>query len=118
LLNNGGIGMDSYGGALNRVAADATAFVHRNALFSIQYTASWNSGDSSSVVSANTSWLNQTWQAMRSYVNGEAYQNYIDPDLTNWQQAYYGANLSRLQQIKAKYDPDNMFRFAQSVPLA
>jgi FAD/FMN-containing dehydrogenase len=117
LLNNGGIGMDSYGGALNRVAADATAFVHRNSLFSIQYTASWNPGDSSSVVSANTSWLNQTWQAMRSYVNGEAYQNYIDPDLTNWQQAYYGANLIRLQQIKAKYDPDNVFHFAQGIPL-
>jgi FAD/FMN-containing dehydrogenase len=117
-LSNGGIGMDAYGGALNRVAADATAFVHRDALFSIQYTASWNASDPSSVVTANASWLQQTWQAMRPYASGSAYQNYIDPDLANWQQAYYGANLSRLQQIKTAYDPANLFHFAQSIPLA
>lgn len=114
-LNGGGIGMDAFGGAINRVAADATAFVHRNELFSIQYTASWNANDSASVVSANRQWLNGTWQAMRPYVSGEAYQNYIDPDLPNWQQAYYGANLPRLQQVKATYDPDNVFHFAQSI---
>lgn len=118
ILSNGGIGMDAFGGAINRVAADATAFVHRNALFSIQYTASWNANDPGSVVSANTTWLSNTWQDMRPYVSGEAYQNYIDPDLTNWQQAYYGANLPRLQQIKATYDPGNLFHFAQSIPPA
>ncbi len=116
VLSGGGIGMDAYGGAINRVAADATAFVHRNSLFSIQYTASWNPGDSASIVAANTSWLSETWQAMRPYVNGEAYQNYIDPDLADWQRAYYGANLTRLQQVKATYDPANLFRFAQSIP--
>lgn len=117
-LSNGGIGMDAFGGAINRVAADATAFVHRSTLFSIQYTASWDAGDPASVVTANTAWLNNTWQAMRPYASGEAYQNYIDPDLTDWQQAYYGANLPRLQQIKATYDPGNLFRFAQSIPPA
>ncbi|MGH2510628.1 MAG: BBE domain-containing protein, partial [Ktedonobacteraceae bacterium] len=114
-LNGGGIGIDAFGGAINRIAADATAFVHRSALFSIQYTASWNATDPASVASANHQWLNNTWQTMRPYVSGEAYQNYIDPDLTDWQQAYYGANLPRLQHVKAIYDPDNVFRFAQSI---
>lgn len=114
-LSGGGIGMDAYGGAINRIAADATAFVHRSALFSIQYTASWKPADPASIVAANTSWLSSTWQAMRPYVNGEAYQNYIDPDLANWQQAYYGANLARLQQVKATYDPANLLQFAQSI---
>jgi len=50
-------------------------------------------------------------------VNGAAYQNYIDPHLDNWQQAYYGANLPRLQQIKANYDPGDLFHFTQSIPL-
>jgi FAD/FMN-containing dehydrogenase len=114
-LGEGGIGMDAYGGVINRVAADATAFVHRNALFSAQYSASWNANDSEAIVSANHSWQNATWQAMRQYASGASYQNYVDPDLPNWQDAYYGTNLSRLQTIKAKYDPDNLFRFGQSI---
>lgn len=115
-LGNGGIGLDAYGGAINRVAADATAFVHRNTLFSAQYTANWNAGAPSSVIAANFSWLNGMWQALRPYASGSAYQNYIDPNLSNWQQAYYGSNLPRLQQVKAAYDPDNLFHFAQSIP--
>jgi FAD/FMN-containing dehydrogenase len=115
-MSGGGIGMDAWGGAIGRIATDATAFVHRNALFSMQYTASWNPTDPASLISTNVSWLSDTWQAMRPYVNGEAYQNYIDPDLADWQQAYYGANLPRLQQVKAAYDPANLFQFAQSIP--
>ncbi len=118
ILGEGGIGFDAFGGAINRVAADATAFVHRNALFGIQYTANWNASDPSSIVAANTSWLSSTWQSMRPYASGFAYQNYIDPNLVGWQQAYYGSNLPRLQQIKTTYDPNNLFHFAQSIPLA
>lgn len=111
-----GILLDAFGGAFNRVATDATAFVHRDALFSAQYTANWHASDPSSVASASQTWLTGTWQAMRPYASGFAYQNYIDPDLPNWQTAYYGANLARLQQVKAAYDPGNLFRFAQSIP--
>ncbi len=118
LLGGGGIGIDSYGGAINRVAPDATAFVHRSALFSAQYSANWNASDPDARIAANQSWLADTWQAMRPYASGASYQNYIDPDLTNWQQAYYGANLARLQRVKAAYDPANLFQFAQSIPLA
>ncbi len=113
-----GIGLDAYGGAINRVAADATAFVHRNALFSAQYSVNWNASDRASIVIANRSWLTETWQSMRSYASGAAYQNYIDPDLADWQQAYYGTNLPRLEHIKAVYDPSNFFHFAQSIPPA
>lgn len=113
-----GIGFDASGGAINRVAKDATAFAHRDTLFSIQYTGSWTTDSSSSEIAANLSWLNSTWQAMRPYASGSAYQNYIDPDLSNWQQAYYGANLTRLKQVKKTYDPGNLFHFKQSIPLA
>jgi len=117
-LGNGGIGMDSYGGAINRVAADATAFAHRNALFSAQYSASWNATDPASIVAANRTWQKNAWQSMRQYASGGAYQNYVDPDLSDWQQAYYGANLARLQRVKSTYDPGNFFHFAQSIPPA
>ncbi len=116
-LGEGGFGFDAYGGAINRVAPDATAFAHRNALFSVQYSANWQASDALSVIAANRSWLNNIWQAMRPYTSGAAYQNYIDPDLANWLQAYYGANLPRLQHVKATYDPTNLFHFAQSIPL-
>ncbi|GCE31386.1 hypothetical protein KDA_68700 [Dictyobacter alpinus] len=118
LPNTGGIGIDTYGGAINRVAPDATAFVHRNMLFSIQYNANWDTDASAAIISQNRTWLNNTWQAMKPYASGAAYQNYIDPTLDNWQQAYYGNNLARLQKVKATYDPKNVFRFKQSIPLA
>nr|HET6901341.1 FAD-binding oxidoreductase [Ktedonobacteraceae bacterium] len=115
-LGLGGIGIDAFGGAINRVAADATAFVHRNALFSIQYAATWNANDPASIAEENHRWLLGMWQAMRPYASGAAYQNYIDPDLADWQQAYYGANLPRLQQVKTAYDASDFFHFAQSIP--
>jgi FAD/FMN-containing dehydrogenase len=117
-LGNGGIALDAYGGAINRVAADATAFVHRTALFSAEYSGSWNAGDAASVVAANRAWLTDTWQSMRSYASGFSYQNYLDPDQPDWLHAYYGSNLARLQRIKASYDPGNFFHFAQSIPPA
>jgi hypothetical protein len=117
-LGAGGIGLDAYGGAINRVGAETTAFVHRNALFSAQYSANWKVSDPEAVITRNQTWLADTWQTMRPYASGAAYQNYIDPDLRDWQQAYYGSNLARLQQVKAAYDPDNFFHFAQSIPPA
>ncbi len=118
ILADGGIGLDASGGAINRVPSDATAFAHRNDLFSAQYSASWTASDASSIVTANSAWLSDTWKAMRPYASGAAYQNYIDPKLAGWQQAYYGANLARLQQVKATYDSANFFHFAQSIPPA
>ena len=116
-IGGGMILLDACGGAINRVSADATAFVHRDQLFSAQYIANWHSGDPTSVIRANDSWLADTWQSMRPYASGSAYQNYIDPDLPDWPDAYYGTNLSRLQRIKTIYDPGNLFHFDQSIPL-
>ena len=117
VLVGGGIVLDSAGGAINQVAPDATAFVHRNALASIQYSAGWGTGAPASTIAANKAWLQQAWTGMRPYVNGQAYQNYIDPTLDGWQQAYYGSNLTRLSQVKSQYDPHDLFKFAQSIPL-
>jgi len=111
----GGIAFDALGGAVNRVAPGATAFVHRNALFQAQYTTTWPIGAPAAAVARQHAWQQSFWQSMRPFASGQAYQNYIDPALTNWRQAYYGANLSRLTQIKAKYDPGRVFSFPQAI---
>ncbi len=117
LLTTGSILLDASGGAINRVPKNATAFVHRDALFSSQYLAEWKITDPSNVFNENYKWLDALWKSLRPYASGEAYQNYIDPNLPDWQQAYYGSNLERLKQVKAQYDPTNFFHFAQSIPL-
>jgi FAD/FMN-containing dehydrogenase len=114
-LGSGALLLDAYGGALNRPAADATAFVHRDMLFSVQYLAYFNGGAAGR---ASRRWINATWRALRPHVSGEAYQNYIDPDLDGWQRAYYGSNLARLRAIKKQVDPDFRFRFPQAIPPA
>jgi FAD/FMN-containing dehydrogenase len=114
-LGSGALLLDAYGGALNRPARDATAFVHRDMLFSVQYLAYFSGAPAGR---ASRRWINGTWRALRPHASGEAYQNYIDPDLDGWQRAYYGSNLARLREIKKQVDPDFRFRFPQAIPPA
>ncbi len=114
-LGSGALLLDAYGGALNRPAADATAFVHRDMLFSLQYLAYFGGAAAGR---ASRRWINGVWHTLRPHVSGEAYQNYIDPDLVHWQRAYYGSNLARLREIKKQVDPDFRFRFPQAIPPA
>jgi hypothetical protein len=113
----GGLAFDAYGGAINRVRPDATAFVHRNTICAIQATVTWGSVPSRSSLAAGEGWLGTAAQALAPFTTGGAYQNYIDPHLAGWQRAYYGSNLGRLSKVKRTYDPDDIFHFAQSIPL-
>jgi FAD/FMN-containing dehydrogenase len=99
--------VDAYGGAVNRVAPTATAFPHRRALASVQYYAI---GGASA-----RAWVTEARTQLAASMTGEAYVNYIDPQIPNALHAYYGVNLPRLVKVKHKYDPHNLFHFAQSV---
>jgi FAD/FMN-containing dehydrogenase len=102
---SGAVLFDSYGGKINSVAEDATAFVHRDQLCAMQYL-SYN-GDSS--------WLHNTWHGMRPHVSGQAYQNYIDASQPNWQHAYYAGNYARLEALRTQVDPHHFFNFPQAI---
>jgi hypothetical protein len=106
---------DGYGGTIAQVPAAASAFVHRSAIAGIQYFSSWGESAPSSVAEAALAWLASTSGALAPYTTG-AYVNYIDPAQPDFLNAYYGANLARLVDVKHTVDPDDVFHFAQSIP--
>ena len=54
----------------------------------------------------------------RGWFNGEAYQNFIDPTLVDWPQAYYAQNFDRLVAVKRMVDRRDVFHFPQSIPVS
>jgi FAD/FMN-containing dehydrogenase len=118
VLSGGGFVLDAAGGAINRIGPDATAYVHRRSLATLQYSAGWAETSPASVVAANRQWIEAAWRSMQPYVSSGAYSNYADPDLVGWEQAYWGSNFTRLTEVKRAYDATNVFRFPQSIPPA
>jgi Berberine and berberine like len=107
------LAFDAFGGAINRVAPAATAFVHRDAIAQLQMIVTFSGAAQYAAVH---SWLGHAAAAIVPHSNGQAYQNYIDPTLADWRSAYYGSNLARLQAVRRRYDPDHLFNFAQAIP--
>jgi len=99
---------DSYGGAVSRPAPDATAFVHRKVLFSVQIAKYGPIGTAVAEVG-------RARKLIAPFGNGQAYQNYCDLKIKNPLKAYYGSNLPRLREIKQAVDPDDRFRPAQGI---
>jgi hypothetical protein len=93
-------------GVLRRdLAPDATAFVHRQALATVQYTATFPSGDARSA----DAFVHGFRGAMLPHWGNHAYVNYADPTIDDAQAAYFGANADRLAQARTTYDPDGFF---------
>jgi hypothetical protein len=103
--------LDSFGGAVSRVAADATAFPHRAALASAQiYT-----GATPSTRDRALETVSAIRDGLGELTGPTGFVSYIDPTMPNWQTAYYADNVHRLRTIAAKYDPDRVFTFAQGI---
>jgi FAD/FMN-containing dehydrogenase len=99
-------------GACHRVAADATAFGHRDANFSMVIIAA---SDDPSADEANTKWVRDYSDAMAPHSEVGGYVNFMDDDDGERVRANYGGNFDRLVEIKRKYDPDNLFRVNQNI---
>ncbi|HEX3823655.1 MAG TPA: FAD-dependent oxidoreductase [Mycobacteriales bacterium] len=117
-LGAGGASLDILGGAVDDLAADATAWVHRGSLFDAQYTASWGTTPGNGPLARNQHSLASIHGTLRPYASGGAYQNYADDTLPNPQKSYYGANLARLIDVRRTYDPNRVFTQLQGVPLS
>lgn len=105
--------MSSFGGAVRGEPAGGSAFPHRDALFYCEPGAGW---DGPELTKAALGWVAGFATALRPYVDG-AYVNVPNPTSPDWQTDYYGGHQERLRAVKARYDPHNVFRFEQSVPV-
>jgi FAD/FMN-containing dehydrogenase len=106
------------GGKINARAADATAYVHRNARWVMLVGLNWEAHDPPHLLRQNHEWQDAFYEAMLPYGTGAAYQNFTDPSLKDWGRAYYGANFDKLRRIKTEVDRKMLFRFAQAIPPA
>jgi FAD binding domain/Berberine and berberine like len=102
-------------GAYNRVPANATAFVHRNEAFLLKHAVTVGPGTSTAEREAARRWLTRSWASVHPWGSGRVYQNFPDPELEDWDHAYYGTNHERLVRVKRRYDPGQFFRFPQSL---
>jgi FAD/FMN-containing dehydrogenase len=105
-----------WGGAYNRVPADATAFVHRGERFLVQHLVMIGAGAAPAERGAARDWLARSWALVHPWGSGGVYPNFPDPDLQHWARAYHGTNYDRLRRVKAAYDPGRFFGFHQSLP--
>ena len=108
--------ISALGGRANTVARDATAYVHRDSLFSVSYLTS-NAAAPVAAEAKAAAWeyVDDGFAVIDPYSNGETYQNFIDPRLPDWRRSYYAENYARLARVKDTYDPHRFFRFAQGV---
>ena len=114
--DGGGFAIFALGGAISDIPKEKTAYVHRDSRFLLAIDSSWSSSDSDSTGQENIDWVEGFADGMRAYTSEYAYQNFIDRSQADPAHAYYGDNLDRLIDIKHRLDPDDFFRFAQSVP--
>jgi FAD/FMN-containing dehydrogenase len=104
---------DHCGGAYRHVAPAATAFPNRDMLFTIGAHSIWPNKDG---IDENTAKMRTNWHELAPLTKG-FYTNYVDSDVTMaGYRDNYGANFERLVALKAKYDPQNLFRLNANVP--
>ena len=103
-----------FGGAVQGVAADATAFGDRSMPFMLSLDAIWSnaSGDD-----ANIGWVRNFWKDMQRHSTGRMYLNFPGHgEGTNLVRDAFGAEAyGRLQKVKRKYDPQNLFHMNQNI---
>ncbi|MFC6885918.1 MULTISPECIES: FAD-dependent oxidoreductase [Actinomadura] len=126
------IQVDSYGSAINRPPRE-TAVPQRDSILKMQYQVYWTAGDPKEA--EHIAWIRDTYKNTFATTGGVpaigdvtdgCYINYPDADLSDpawntsadrWSKLYYKDSYSRLQRVKNRWDPLNVFRHRQSVEL-
>ncbi len=103
----------SLGGAINRIPVEATAYPHRNVNFVMNVHTRWSSPSQDSPC---LGWTRALYDAAAPFATGGVYVNFMPADeAQRVRSGAYGPNYDRLAKVKAKYDPNNLFRMNQNV---
>ena len=106
------IGLQQMHGAAARVAPTATAFSHRHDQWDCLILSQWEDPADDE---RNIRWTRELHAALQPYVEAAVYVNNLGADEADRVRSAYGENYDRLAEIKARYDPDNFFRWNQNV---
>jgi FAD/FMN-containing dehydrogenase len=100
------------GGASSRIGTEATAYPHRDANFVMNVHTRWRDRADER---ATIAWARGLFAATAPHATGGVYVNFMPEDETERLPGAYGSNYARLAALKAKYDPDNLFRLNQNI---
>jgi FAD/FMN-containing dehydrogenase len=100
------------GGAISRVAAGATAYPHRDAAWLINLPAMWtDAADDAQEIA----WARASYASLEPHLTGGTYINFMAGDEPGAGTGVHARTLARLQEVKGRYDPENVFALNQNV---
>jgi FAD/FMN-containing dehydrogenase len=103
------------GGAVRRVRSDETAYPIRDASYVANFMGSWRNAQENS---QHIAWVRQAWNRLLPHSTGAGYLNFFgheERDADTLVRSIFGSNYHRLIEIKAKYDPTNLFRLNHNI---
>ncbi len=106
------------GGVVDQFSRTDTAYVHRGMHSLIRPTPVWPTDAPESVSEGLMDWTEQMISLLDGHTPRESYQNFPNRRLTDWAEQYYAENFDRLVEVKATYDPDDLFTNEQGIPVA
>jgi FAD/FMN-containing dehydrogenase len=104
------------GGAVARAPRAATAYSARNVAHTMSIDAVWLPEQDDTVGAAETMWARSFFDALQPHRVG-VYVNFLgsDDDTSRVREAYGDDTYRRLADVKAKYDPENVFHINKNI---
>ena len=106
-----------FGRAVRDVPVEATAFATRAAPFIVSFMGTWRDPRENAT---HIAWVRDAWDRLAHHADGAVYLNYLgreEAGADKLVEAAFGANYARLVEVKAKYDPTNVFRMNHNISL-
>ncbi|EGQ8135409.1 FAD-binding oxidoreductase [Vibrio parahaemolyticus] len=102
----------SLGCAASRPDPESMAYSSRDANYVLNVHGRWDSAEDDQACIA---WARDFFAKTKPYANGGAYINFLTQDEAERTESAYGPTYTRLQEVKKKFDPNNLFRMNQNI---